>query len=194
MHTHARTARHACAARACSSLRGEDGSILGADQASQQFGIKSTAMGNNFSRPEGQNVGNFLGDRPSSRVLAAPGGKSSMSLGHAESTPSVPPHLRSSMPLAEGELAPEKAPTPPAAKAPSPAKPPSKFSAAMAAKISGQAPPVPAAKAPAAPVPEGPPISAGDPEFSTPPGAPDPKLDEPAPAAAPVRDRAAGFN
>jgi hypothetical protein len=32
--------------------------------------------GNNYSRPEGQNVGNFLGERNSSRVLAPPGGAS----------------------------------------------------------------------------------------------------------------------
>ena len=31
---------------------------------------------NNYSRPAGQNVGNFLTDKPSSRVLAPPGGAS----------------------------------------------------------------------------------------------------------------------
>ena len=36
---------------------------------------------NNYHRPEGQNVGNFLTDRNSSKVLAPPGGKSSFSLG-----------------------------------------------------------------------------------------------------------------
>ena len=36
---------------------------------------------NNYVRPEGQNVGNFITDRPSSRVLAPPGGGSSISLG-----------------------------------------------------------------------------------------------------------------
>lgn len=38
-----------------------------------------TAIGvndNNYSRPAGQNVGNFLTDKPSSRVLAPPGGAS----------------------------------------------------------------------------------------------------------------------
>ena len=49
---------------------------------SQLFGSISTGKGNNFVRPEGQNVGNFLGDRPSSRVLAAPGGNSNFSLSH----------------------------------------------------------------------------------------------------------------
>jgi SPIRAL1-like protein len=36
---------------------------------------------NNYVRPEGQNVGNFITDRPSSRVLAPPGGGSNISLG-----------------------------------------------------------------------------------------------------------------
>ncbi|KAG1665396.1 hypothetical protein FOA52_015806 [Chlamydomonas sp. UWO 241] len=37
---------------------------------------------NNYSRPGGvQNVGNFITDRPSSRVLAPPGGKSQISFG-----------------------------------------------------------------------------------------------------------------
>eukprot|EP00955_Chlamydomonas_euryale_P106063 365679-Chlamydomonas_euryale.AAC.23 len=37
---------------------------------------KGNAHGNNYSRPGGQNVGNFIGDRPSSRVSAPAGGKS----------------------------------------------------------------------------------------------------------------------
>jgi protein SPIRAL1 and related proteins len=36
---------------------------------------------NNYNRPSGQNVDNFLTDRPSSRVLAPPGGASSLRLG-----------------------------------------------------------------------------------------------------------------
>lgn len=36
---------------------------------------------NNYSRPSGQNVGNFLTDRNSSRVLAPPGGASQISFG-----------------------------------------------------------------------------------------------------------------
>ena len=36
---------------------------------------------NNYARPAGQNVGNFLTDRPSSRVLAPPGGGSQISWG-----------------------------------------------------------------------------------------------------------------
>lgn len=36
---------------------------------------------NNYSRPSGQNVGNFLTERNSSRVLAPPGGASQISFG-----------------------------------------------------------------------------------------------------------------
>jgi hypothetical protein len=43
--------------------------------------------GNNYGRPEGQNVGNFLSDRPSSRVLAAPGGTSQVVFGDAAPEP-----------------------------------------------------------------------------------------------------------
>lgn len=44
------------------------------------------ATGNNYYRAEGQNVGNFLTDKPSSRVLAPPGGGSQISFG-SESAP-----------------------------------------------------------------------------------------------------------
>lgn len=36
---------------------------------------------NNYHRSEGQNVGNFLTDRTSSRVLAPPGGRSNITFG-----------------------------------------------------------------------------------------------------------------
>lgn len=42
---------------------------------------KAGTNNNNYSRPAGQNVGNFLTDRPSSRVLAAPGGASQIIFG-----------------------------------------------------------------------------------------------------------------
>lgn len=42
---------------------------------------------NNYARPEGQNVGNFVTDRSSSRVLAPPGGKSSVHF-FGQTTPS----------------------------------------------------------------------------------------------------------
>ncbi|XP_075264952.1 uncharacterized protein LOC142357159 [Convolutriloba macropyga] len=38
-------------------------------------------VGNNYSRPDGQNVGNFITDRPSSKVLAPPGGASNVLIG-----------------------------------------------------------------------------------------------------------------
>ena len=41
----------------------------------------SLNVGNNYQRPAGQNVGNFLSERRTSRVLAPPGGASSFSLG-----------------------------------------------------------------------------------------------------------------
>ncbi|GBF99486.1 hypothetical protein Rsub_12154 [Raphidocelis subcapitata] len=47
---------------------------------------------NNYARPEGQNVGNHLSDRNSSRVLAPPGGKSSFIFGDA-STATPPPAM-----------------------------------------------------------------------------------------------------
>ncbi|CAK0787941.1 hypothetical protein CVIRNUC_011163 [Coccomyxa viridis] len=43
--------------------------------------VGEAPYGNNYGRPEGQNVGNFLTDRPSSRVLAAPGGASQIIFG-----------------------------------------------------------------------------------------------------------------
>lgn len=65
----------------CSSLVSEDGqtkAVVGKTAAIQPDG---SATGNNYYRSEGQNVGNFLTDRPSSRVLAPPGGGSQISFG-----------------------------------------------------------------------------------------------------------------
>jgi len=42
---------------------------------------EEAAYGNNYTRPQGQNVGNFLTDKPSSRVLAPPGGGSQIVFG-----------------------------------------------------------------------------------------------------------------
>lgn len=39
------------------------------------------APSNNYARPDGQNVGNFLSERNSSRVLAPPGGASTFTFG-----------------------------------------------------------------------------------------------------------------
>lgn len=47
-------------------------------------GLPSGKIGsnnNNYSRPAGQNVGNFITDRPSSRVIHAPGGNSQIIFG-----------------------------------------------------------------------------------------------------------------
>ena len=41
-----------------------------------------SSVGNNYGRSEGQNVGNFMTGRNTSRVLAPPGGGSSFSLGN----------------------------------------------------------------------------------------------------------------
>ena len=41
----------------------------------------SAGSNNNYSRPAGQNVGNFMTDRNSSRVLAPPGGASQITFG-----------------------------------------------------------------------------------------------------------------
>lgn len=46
---------------------------------------------NNYHRPEGQNVGNFLTDRNTSRVLAPPGGGSQVSFGDDAPAPPPPP-------------------------------------------------------------------------------------------------------
>lgn len=54
-------------------------------QGAERPNIAGTCCGgtlkNNYVRPEGQNVGNFITDRPSSRVLAPPGGGSKITLG-----------------------------------------------------------------------------------------------------------------
>jgi SPIRAL1-like protein len=44
-------------------------------------GGEARGRNNNYSRPGGQNVGNFLTDKSSSRVLAPPGGGSSITFG-----------------------------------------------------------------------------------------------------------------
>ncbi len=43
--------------------------------------IAAHNRGNNYHRSEGQNVGNFLTDRNSSRVMAPPGGRSNITFG-----------------------------------------------------------------------------------------------------------------
>ena len=60
----------------------QDDDVSQTDTTSQlSSGDQSEALKNNYHRPEGQNVGNFITDRPSSRVLAPPGGGTSISIG-----------------------------------------------------------------------------------------------------------------
>ncbi len=64
------------------------------------FNVGDVPHGNNYGRPEGQNVGNFLTDRPSSRVLAAPGGASQIFFGEAEPAKKVSDPLTTLAPCA----------------------------------------------------------------------------------------------
>ncbi len=54
---------------------------------------------NNYSRPDGQNVGNFITDKPSSRVLAPPGGGQSFTFGGEEPVPKRTPKPNSAYKL-----------------------------------------------------------------------------------------------
>uniref|UniRef100_A0A7R9V5W1 SAP domain-containing protein n=1 Tax=Chlamydomonas euryale TaxID=1486919 RepID=A0A7R9V5W1_9CHLO len=63
------------------SLRSEDGSVLTTVAVTAGAASKNGDLKNNYSRPGGQNVGNFLTDRASSRVLAPPGGGSQIVFG-----------------------------------------------------------------------------------------------------------------
>jgi SPIRAL1-like protein len=73
-----------------SSIRAEDGTssaIIGASTAGQTTADMAAGFAkNNYTRPDGQNVGNFLTDRNSSRVLAPPGGGSSIVFGDCSNT------------------------------------------------------------------------------------------------------------
>lgn len=68
------------------SLVSEDGTKTASLDQAPAVQPNGAATGNNYYRAEGQNVGNFMTDRPSSRVLAPPGGGSQISFGH-ESAP-----------------------------------------------------------------------------------------------------------
>lgn len=68
------------------ALKADDGSDLATVQVVAGAASAELAGGklqNNYQRAAGQNVGNFLTDRPSSRVLAAPGGGSQVRGVHA---------------------------------------------------------------------------------------------------------------
>ena len=53
----------------------------GGRASSKGSSVGHASSNNNYVRSEGQNVGNFLTSRPTSRVLAPPGGKSSITFG-----------------------------------------------------------------------------------------------------------------
>jgi len=66
------------------AIKNEDGAdmatvVVVAGQASSE--LATGKLQNNYVRPAGQNVGNFLTDRNSSRVLAPPGGGSQIVFG-----------------------------------------------------------------------------------------------------------------
>lgn len=69
------------------TMRTEAGDVVASAEAIAGVTTGDVEAGhacNNYSRPDGQNCGNFLTDRPSSRVLAAPGGGSSIIFGSDE--------------------------------------------------------------------------------------------------------------
>jgi len=77
-----------------SSLVEEDGQKKAAVDQAHALQPNGAATGNNYYRSEGQNVGNFMTDRPSSRVLAPPGGGSQISFG---ADPGPGPHGKVNM-------------------------------------------------------------------------------------------------
>jgi SPIRAL1-like protein len=74
-----------CLPARCRELAAEfNGEVaIGVPQAKAAIGADGPigVNNNNYVRDQGQNVGNFITDRPSSRVLAPPGGVTSWSLG-----------------------------------------------------------------------------------------------------------------
>ncbi|KAF5835602.1 hypothetical protein DUNSADRAFT_7150 [Dunaliella salina] len=92
------------------TLKDEQGKTIIPDQIRAEV----DRVTNNYARPDGQNVGNYLTDRNTSRVLAPPGGHSQISLGGDEPAPAPRP-----APMAP----PPAMVNPPAAEAPAPAAP-----------------------------------------------------------------------
>lgn len=74
--------------------------------------MKSERLVNNYVRPEGQNVGNFITDRKSSRVTAPPGGQSSVSFFGASAPSVVVGKTRSNSPVAQPPPPPPQAAPP----------------------------------------------------------------------------------
>ncbi len=77
----------------CSTMKAEGSRPPSQTGEADAFSMGDVPHGNNYGRPEGQNVGNFLTDRPSSRVLAAPGGASQILFGD-EAPPAAKKVLR----------------------------------------------------------------------------------------------------
>lgn len=76
----------------CSAMRTETGEVIQTGEVTCGLttgDVEGGNLRNNYSRPEGQNVGNFISDRPTSRVLAAPGGTSSIVFG-TDDAPAAP--------------------------------------------------------------------------------------------------------
>lgn len=79
----------------------QDFTIFSDPEPSQQFtgtgggsslaSMDEPAQANNYGRPGGQNVGNHITDRPSSRVTAPPGGQSQVFFGDASPPQAAPP-------------------------------------------------------------------------------------------------------
>ena len=65
---------------------GEDLTVVEVSAGNGQGNVGAGKLQNNYARPGGQNVGNIMSDRPSSRVLAAPGGKSQIVFGDSDDT------------------------------------------------------------------------------------------------------------
>jgi hypothetical protein len=63
------------------ALKNEDGTDATTVDVIAGAPSKANELKNNYTRPEGQNVGNYMTDRNSSRVLAPPGGKSQVGKG-----------------------------------------------------------------------------------------------------------------
>lgn len=74
------------------TMRTETGEVINSGEVTCGLStgdVEGGNLRNNYSRPEGQNVGNFISDRPTSRVLAAPGGASSIVFGTEDAAPAA---------------------------------------------------------------------------------------------------------
>ena len=67
--------------RSCILTYGVFGARFVMGVAEVVFGARSATSSNSFASGSNQNCGNCITDRPTTRVHAAPGGKSSFSLG-----------------------------------------------------------------------------------------------------------------